>query len=246
MKIDSPVIQLLSHIIVVPGIHIIGIIGLFFVPITSSALVFCFWMYIFRGGGITIGYHRYFAHRSFKTSRVFQFILAVIGTLGTHQGVLTWAGDHRFHHRNADTNEDIHSPKKSFLWSHLGWIFSLKELKRSKKNSKNNIKEFYKYPELVWLNKHVGIPIVVFVISLYLLGGWSAVFWGYIISQLLVWHVAFCVNSVVHLWGTRRYNTKDNSRNNFIIALITGGEGWHNNHHYKPSSARNGFKWWGN
>ena len=243
-KMNADKKEWLIRIIGFTVFHILAIVGIFFFPLTQSMLILFIAMYFFRGYGITIGLHRYFSHRSFKTSRWFQFVLAWFGTIGSHTAVLSWASDHRYHHNNADTDKDIHSPKeKGLWWAQFVWLFSFKEFKKCKKN-RHLVNDFAKFPELVWLDKHAGIPNFTFALILWIFGGWAAVFWGYIITTPVIIHVSFLVNSITHKYGTRRYNTKDQSKNNFIVALLTGGEGWHNNHHFKPSSARHGFKWW--
>ncbi|MBS2022151.1 MAG: fatty acid desaturase, partial [Deltaproteobacteria bacterium] len=146
----------------------------------------------------------------------------------------------RDHHRFSDTEEDIHSPKKGFWWSHVGWILA----RRYHATAFDKIKDFTKFPELVWLDRFHLVPTVAYGVAWYLIGGWTAVFWCHFVSTVLLWHGTFLVNSLSHVWGTRRYETTDTSRNNLWIALVTSGEGWHNNHHHHLSSANQGFFWW--
>jgi len=190
--------------------------------------------------GITGGYHRYFAHKSFKTSRVFQFVLAWIGCMATQKGPLWWAGTHRRHHRYSDQPGDPHSPKEGWYHSHQGWIFD----PRWSGTPTEGIRDFAKYPELVWLNKYHFIPPLFLAVICYGLAGFPGLVWGFAVSTTLVWHATYSINSLCHLWGSRRYDTGDTSRNNFWLALLTFGEGWHNNHHFYMASARNGFYWW--
>jgi len=197
-------------------------------------------LYVVRMFFITAGYHRYFAHRSFRTSRVMQFIFAFGGGTAVQKGPLWWAGNHRMHHRYADTDRDAHSPIKGFWWSHIGWIIS----DAHTSVPANSIDDFEKFPELRFLNKHDWIPPWSLAIACALIGGWSALLIGFFLSTVLLWHGTFLVNSVAHVIGTRRYVTTDTSRNNVVVALFTGGEGWHNNHHHLPNSARQGFFWW--
>lgn len=212
----------------------------FVVPIHLRDLILVFSLYAFRMFFVTAGYHRYFSHRAFSTSRVFQFVLAFFASSSSQKGVLWWASHHRYHHRHSDKETDIHSPKKGFYWSHVGWFLSddhdETDLKR--------IQDFAKYPELVWLNRYWQLPGLVFSIGLYIYGGWTALFWGGVVSTVLLWHGTFTINSLSHVWGSRRYETSDTSRNNGVLAIVTLGEGWHNNHHRYPSAARNGFFWW--
>lgn len=190
---------------------------------------------------VTAGYHRYFSHRTFKTSRWFQFFLAFMAMTSAQKGVLWWAAHHRHHHKYSDTPEDIHSPTQGgFWWSHVGWILS----DRFDETRKELIPDLYKYPELRWLNKYHLVPPFVMAITLFLIGGWGMMMWGFFIRTVVLWHGSFTVNSLTHVFGRRRYATTDTSRNSFIIALITMGEGWHNNHHHYMASARQGFFWW--
>jgi stearoyl-CoA desaturase (delta-9 desaturase) len=190
---------------------------------------------------ITGGYHRYFSHRAYKTSRWFQFLLALGGTMCTQKGVLWWAGHHRDHHKYSDQPGDIHSPVlKGFWWSHVGWILSTKY----NETKLDRIKDFAQYPELRWLNKWHLVPPIAYAVTLFLVGGLPALVWGYFVAQVLLWHGTFTINSLSHVFGSRRYVTTDDSRNNFLLAMLTMGEGWHNNHHYYQSTANQGFFWW--
>jgi len=213
----------------------------FFVDLDWGALAVCalaFWVRMF---GITAGYHRYFAHRSFKTSRAFQFILAVLGTLSVQKGVLWWAAHHRRHHKYADQEGDLHSPLQSgFWWAHVGWFLST----QYDATDVARIPDLVKYPELRWLNEHYLVPPVGLAVGLFLVGGMSWLVWGFFISTTLLWHATFTINSLSHQFGTRRYATSDTSRNNVWLALLTMGEGWHNNHHHYMNSVRQGFFWW--
>lgn len=209
--------------------------------VSWSAALLCAGLYIVRMFGLTAGYHRYFSHRTYKTGRVFQFVLALLGTLATQKGVLWWAAHHRRHHKYTDQEGDVHSPvKDGFWWSHIGWVISTKY----DETDWNAIKDFAAYPELRWLNKWHVVPPVVLAVLCYLVMGWQGLVWGFFISTVLLYHGTFAVNSFAHMFGSRRYETTDDSRNNFWIALLTGGEGWHNNHHHYMSSVRQGFFWW--
>ncbi len=190
---------------------------------------------------VTAGYHRYFSHRTFKTSRWFQFFLAFMAMTSAQKGVLWWAAHHRHHHKYSDTPEDIHSPTQGgFWWSHIGWILS----DRFDETRTELIPDLHKFPELRWLNKYHLVPPFVMAVTLFLIGGWGMMIWGFFIRTVTLWHGSFTVNSLTHVFGRRRYPTTDTSRNSFLIALITMGEGWHNNHHHYMASARQGFFWW--
>jgi len=212
----------------------------YFTGITVTAIVLCLGLFWVRMFFITAGYHRYFAHKAYKLGRVSQFVMAFGAQTSAQKGVLWWAAHHRDHHRFADTDRDIHSPRKGFWWSHVGWILC----DRYSATKYDGIKDFARYPELVWLDKHDWIAPWSLAIACYLIGGWSGLVVGFFWSTVLLWHATFAVNSVAHVFGRRRYDTTDTSRNSLLVSLLTGGEGWHNNHHHYPSSARQGFFWW--
>ncbi|MAE93327.1 MAG: hypothetical protein CL910_01565 [Deltaproteobacteria bacterium] len=206
----------------------------------TEAVLLCIATYFLRVLGITAGYHRYFAHKSYKTGRVFQFTLALLGCSATQKGPLWWAGTHRRHHRFSDREGDPHSPKDGWYYSHQGWVFD----SRWEGTPSDVIKDFARYPELVWINKNHWFPPLLLAAICFGIAGWAGLVWGFAVSTTLLWHGTYMVNSLAHLWGSRRYETGDTSRNNLFIALATCGEGWHNNHHYYQVSARNGFYWW--
>jgi stearoyl-CoA desaturase (delta-9 desaturase) len=198
-------------------------------------------IYAVRMFGLTAGFHRYFSHRSYRTSRPFQFLLALLGTTATQKGVLWWAAHHRAHHKFSDTPADIHSVKqRGFWWAHVKWIL----VSRYEPTDWDRIRDFAAYPELRWLNRFHLVPPVALAVGLALAGGWWALLWGFLVSNTLLWHGTFCVNSLSHRFGRRRYDTGDESRNSLLIALFTLGEGWHNNHHHYQRSERQGFFWW--
>ncbi len=216
-------------------------IGVIFVGISLPAVLLCVGLYALRMFALTAGYHRYFAHRTFKTSRPFQFVLALVGTMAVQKGPLWWAAHHRRHHKYSDQEGDVHSPvQEGFWWSHVGWIVSPK----FDPTDWDAIKDFSRYPELRWLNTYHLIPPITLAVLLFLLGGWQWLVWGFFVSTVVLYHGTFSVNSLSHLWGSRRFATTDQSRNNFLIALWTGGEGWHNNHHHYMASVKQGFYWW--
>jgi stearoyl-CoA desaturase (delta-9 desaturase) len=221
--------------------HLATLISVFWFPPTLPLIALCLATYTIRMFGVTAGYHRYFAHRSFKTGRVFQLILAFLAQSSAQQGVLWWAAHHRHHHKFSDHPEDLHSPLQSgFWWSHLGWIFARDHLP----TRFELIRDFEKYAELRFLNRYPLIPIILMGIALFIIGGTPWLVWGLGVSTVFLWHGTFTINSLSHVFGTRRFRTSDTSRNNPLLALITLGEGWHNNHHRYPSSTRQGFYWW--
>ena len=197
--------------------------------------------YVVRMFGVTAGYHRYFSHRAFSTNRVFQFALAFLAQLSAQKGVLWWAAHHRHHHRSSDQADDIHSPvQRGFWYSHVGWILST----RWEATNQSAIRDFARYPELRWLDRWWLVPPLTGGVLLFAVGGLPWLVWGGFISTVALWHGTFVINSVTHVFGTRRYLTRDTSRNSLVLALITLGEGWHNNHHFHQNTANQGWFWW--
>ena len=232
----------------------LGCILIFWAGFSWVALGAMILSYLVRMFGITAGFHRYFSHRSYKTSRIFQFILAWIGTSSAQKGPLWWAAHHRHHHKHSDTEKDLHSPaRRGFWWSHVGWILS----NRFKDTNKKLVGDLLKFPELRFLNSYHLLPPIVLAAATYLFGellnyylpwlgtsGFQMLVYGFVVSTVLLYHGTFTVNSLAHVVGKKRFKTNDDSRNNWFISLITLGEGWHNNHHRFPSSERQGFYWW--
>lgn len=195
---------------------------------------------VLRGLITTIGYHRYFSHRSFKTSRVGQFLLGCLCCCNLQRGPLWWAAIHRHHHRHSDEENDTHSPiKGSFLWAYCGWTFATLE-----EPDWNHVRDLRRFPELVWLERLWLLPPIAMAIGLFMLGGWSMVCLDFCLTAVLVLHSTFLINTLGHLIGSRRYPTPDKSRNSFLLAFVTLGDGWHHNHHHYPHSANHGFFWW--
>jgi len=223
------------------GFHLLAVACLFIFPPTWKGVALCVGLYYARMFGIAGGFHRYFSHRTFKTSRVFQFVLAFLGGTAMQKGGLWWAANHRHHHRYSDQMEDVHSPiQGGFFWSHVGWVLSPK----FDATDWAAIPDFGKYPELRFLNRFHLVPPLMLAGALYLIGGLYAVAWGFVISTVVLWHGTFTINSLSHVFGRRRFATTDTSRNSLSLSLVTMGEGWHNNHHYYPGSMFQGFYWW--
>ncbi len=212
----------------------------FFIEFSWWYVGLAFAGYFVRMFLVTGVHHRYFSHRSYSTSRVFQFILAFAAMTSVQKGVLWWAAHHRHHHTHSDQEGDIHSPQDGFWWSHIGWILS----DENNETEEHYIRDLMRYPELVWLNKYFVIPPIVYGVAMFLIAGVPGLVWGLCISTVMLWHGTYTINSLSHLWGWQRYKTTDTSRNNPVLALVTLGEGWHNNHHRFQSAARNGFFWW--
>lgn len=224
------------------------------VPFSWWALGAGVLLYVVRMFAITAGYHRYFSHNAFKTSRFGQFCLAVLGASAAQRGPLWWAAHHRHHHEFSDQPEDLHSPtQRGFFWSHIGWV-----LDRGNFRSRiERVKDYAKFPELRFLDRFDILVPTLLGVGMFLLGlamevwapgtgvtRWNMLVYGFVVSTICLYHGTFTVNSLAHVFGRRRFATKDTSRNSFLIALITLGEGWHNNHHHYPASARQGFYWW--
>lgn len=235
------------------GLHL-ACFAVIWVGWSLFAVLFAVALYGIRMFAVTGFYHRYFSHKAFRTSRLLQFIFALIGSTAVQRGPLWWASQHRHHHVNSDKQADSHSPvQHGFLWSHVGWFLSDAHFA----TRTDRVKELAQYPELRFLDRFDIVVPVLFALAIYGLGEWLAnaapslgtnglqlLVWGFVISTVALYHATFSVNSLAHAWGSRRYETRDHSRNNFLIALFTLGEGWHNNHHHYPGAAHQGFYWW--
>lgn len=216
--------------------HLIPLLAIF-TGVTWTSVVLLMVTYWGRMFFITAGYHRYFSHRTFKTSRAFQFILAYGGGTSVQKGALWWAGNHRLHHRFSDQPQDPHTPKKGFWWSHAGWILC----DDSSATPDHAIRDFAAFPELRFLNRNDWLPPLTLALACLVIGGWSGLVIGFGLSTVLLWHSTFMINSLAHVFGKRRFETTDTSRNSMFLGLLTMGEGWHNNHHHAPYVARQGL-----
>lgn len=235
------------------GLHL-ACLGVFWTGWSWAALGVCFALYVARMFAITGFYHRYFSHRSFKTSRWLQGLMAVVGATAAQRDPMWWASHHFHHHANSDDAEDPHSPARLGFWmSHVGWFMTPGGFL----TRKSYVADWAKFPELRWLNRFDLAPPVALGFLMFGLGkgleiwvpesgttGWQMLVWGFFVSTIACYHMTFSINSLAHQFGTRRFETDDDSRNNFWLALLTFGEGWHNNHHHYPGSARQGFYWW--
>jgi len=235
------------------AIHL-GCLGVIWVGWSPTAVAVAAGLYALRMFAITGFYHRYFSHRAFRTSRTAQLIFAVLGAAAVQRGPLWWAAQHRHHHSHADDAQDNHSPRHDgFLWSHMGWFMT----RASFATRLERVPDLAKYPELRFLDRYDALVPAALAILLYLSGaalehwapslgtnGAQLLVWGFAVSTVVLYHVTFTINSLAHRVGRRRYATRDDSRNNGWLALLTFGEGWHNNHHHYPGAARQGFRWW--
>jgi len=254
-SIDEPNQKRINWLRCIPFIFLhVACLGVFWVGWSPVALIICLAFFWLRMFAITAFYHRLFAHRSYKTNRTWQFLFAVLGNSACQRGPLWWAAHHRKHHKYSDHKEDLHSPIQHGFWfSHVGWFLS----EGGFKTDYSVIKDLVKFPELKFLNRFdILVPaisaVLVFALGEYLshaypkleTNGWQMLVWGFFVSTSLLFHATFTINSLGHIWGSRRFDTQDDSRNNPWFALLTLGEGWHNNHHRFAVSTRQGFYWW--
>jgi stearoyl-CoA desaturase (Delta-9 desaturase) len=235
------------------GLHLASI-GVIWVGVSRTAVTVAAMSYVIRMFALTGFYHRYFSHRTFRTSRALQFVFALIGASSVQRGPLWWAAHHRNHHQHADTERDPHSPAVyGFIRSHMGWFLTPNGYRADLKR----VPDLVRYPELRWLDRYDVLVPIAYAAALYGLGallahlapdlgtsGGQLLMWGFFISTVVLFHVSVTINSLAHRFGSRRFDTPDHSRNNLWLALLTFGEGWHNNHHFFPGSARQGFRWW--
>jgi stearoyl-CoA desaturase (delta-9 desaturase) len=200
--------------------------------------------YVATGLGISMGYHRLHTHRSYRVPLWMEFFFAVCATLTLEGGPLFWVATHRIHHQNSDQPGDPHSPRDGAFWSHVGWILFGETNHNNTRMMARYAPDLAKFPFYIWLNNYHWVPIVVLTGILYALGGWEMVLWGICLRIVAGLHATWLVNSATHMVGKRRFNTRDDSRNTWWVAIISFGEGWHNNHHAHPTSARHGLAWY--
>jgi len=232
----------------------LGCLGVLWTGWSWFAVGFAVLMYLVRMFAVTGFLHRYFSHRTFSTSRPWQFVIALWTGTCVQRGALWWAYTHRHHHAHSDDEDDKHSPRQhGFLWSHIGWITSSKNFPTDYRR----VKDLARFPELVFLNRFDTLVPILFAVAVFFLGHWlgrvwpqlgtsgfQLLVWGFFISTTALFHGTACINSMAHVWGRKRYDTGDDSRNSFLLSLITLGEGWHNNHHRHMGCVRQGFYWW--
>lgn len=223
------------------AVHVVAVAAVAWVGPSKKGLLVALAIYFARMFWVTAGYHRYFSHRSFRTSRPMQFVFAFLAMSSAQKGVLWWAAHHRTHHRLSDQRGDLHSVlQKGFFWGHMGWVMS----KDTVATDHRQIPDLVKFPELRFLDRFWILPPTALGLALLAIGGPWLLTWGFFVSTVLLWHGSFSINSLSHMFGSRRYATTDNSRNSALLAVITLGEGWHNNHHHYQRSTRQGFYWW--
>ena len=231
-----------NTIIFVGAFHLAAVAALFTFSWQNLLATFICW-WVANSWGVGIGYHRLFSHRGFTASKWFTRFLATCASLGLQSGPITWVTTHRLHHAFTDTDKDPHSPRQGFWWSHMGWI-----MVGTAQNQPQAVKQRYspdlmKDPYLRFLDNYYWVTTLVLAAALFAIGGWTMVVWAVVARITVSWHFTWLVNSATHIWGSRRFDTRDDSRNNVLVAAVTFGEGWHNNHHTYPRSAKHGFTW---
>ena len=254
LRADGPGADRIDLLRVLPfvGLHL-GCVAAIWVGVSGTALAVAAALYVLRMFAITAIYHRYFSHKSFRTSRAMQCAFALLGAASVQRGPLWWAAHHRHHHLHADTSLDAHTPRHGFWRSHMGWFLTPRHFG----TNHAVVPDLMRFPELRLLDRFDILVPVLLAAALYAVGAWLGVHapslrtsgpqllvWGFFISTVVLFHVTVTINSLAHRWGRRRYATPDDSRNNWLLALLTFGEGWHNNHHHYPGAVRQGVKWW--
>ncbi|MGE3467721.1 MAG: acyl-CoA desaturase [Pyrinomonadaceae bacterium] len=231
-----------NTIFFVGAFHLAAIPAIFTFSWQNLAATLVMWV-IAASWGVGIGYHRLLTHRGFTASKWMTRFLATCGSLALQSGPISWVTTHRVHHAFTDQEKDPHSPRKGVWWSHIGWIFKgvaqVQPETIRQKYSPDLMKDRY----LLWLDKYYYVTTLMAAAALWAIGGWTMVVWAIVMRIVVSWHFTWLVNSATHLWGTRRFETRDDSRNNGFVAAVTFGEGWHNNHHAYPRSARHGLTW---
>ena len=223
--------------------HVGAVAALFFFSWPALAVsVFLYWL---AGSlGIGMGYHRLLTHRGYKTPKWVEYFLTSCGVLAMQGGPIFWVATHRIHHRFSDVQGDPHSPRDGGWWAHMGWILTGRALHHDAAVLAKYAPDLARDRFQVWISKYHYVPQVVLGIGLFAMGGWSWLLWGTFLRTVFILHSTWLVNSATHMWGSRRYATRDDSRNNWWVALLSFGEGWHNNHHAHPTAARHGLAWY--
>ena len=223
--------------------HVMALVALFYFSWSNLLAALVTW-WIAGSWGIGMGYHRLLTHRGFKAPKWLEYFLSFCGTLGLQSGAINWVTTHRLHHAFTETDEDPHSPRNGTYWAHMGWIFRGKAQNQDEATQLRYAPDLMKDKVHVWMSNYYWVTPIVAAVILYAIGGFSMVLWGVFLRQVIGWHSTWLVNSATHLWGSRRFETRDDSRNNGLIAALTFGEGWHNNHHAHPRSAKHGLTWY--
>ena len=230
-------------VLVMVGLHLGALAAVFF--FTWKALIVAIVMWWVSGSlGIGMGYHRLLTHRGYKTPKWMEYFLTTCGTLAIEGGPISWVATHRIHHQNTDKEGDPHSPRDGGIWSHMGWILTGQAMHRDRTELLPYAPDLRKDKYHLWLSKWHAIPSILVAVAFYFIGGWPWVFWGVVVRTVMSLHFTWLVNSATHMWGKQRFATGDTSTNSFWVAILTFGEGWHNNHHFAPQAARHGIRWY--
>jgi stearoyl-CoA desaturase (delta-9 desaturase) len=232
-----------NTLVIVSSFHVFAVVALFMFSWQNLTAALITW-WLAGSLGIGVGYHRLLTHRGFTAPKWLEYTLSVLGTLALQSGPLTWVTTHRLHHAFTETEKDPHSPRQGTYWAHMGWIFRGTAQNQSWATMVRYCPDITKDRFQVALNKYYYVPTLILAGILFAIGGVSMVLWGIVLKTVMGWHFTWLVNSATHLWGTRRFETRDDSRNNGLIAAVTFGEGWHNNHHAHPRSAKHGLAWY--
>lgn len=230
------------NLTIVTVFHTLAVVALFYFN-WQNLIVMLILNWMVASLGVGIGYHRLLTHRGFKTPKWLEYTLTILGSLAIQDGAVKWVATHRIHHAHTETEKDPHSPREGGYWAHLGWIISGRAQGHDELTLARYVPDLLKDPIHVWMARYYYIFTIALGLILFAVGGWSMVLWGVFLRTVCGWHSTWIVNSVTHLWGTRRFPTKDDSTNNGLVALFSFGEGWHNNHHAHPTSARHGLTW---
>ena len=222
----------------------VGAIAALFVFSWKAFAIAAFLYYVTIGLGISMGYHRLHTHRSYKVPLALEYFFAVCGALTLEGGPISWVATHRIHHQKSDLPGDPHSPREGAWWSHMGWVILGPGNHNDTRKMSKYAPDLAKHRFYLWLNTYHYVPSIVLAILLFAIGGVPLVLWGIFLRIVVGFHATWLVNSATHIWGSRRFVTHDDSRNNWWVALLTFGEGWHNNHHAHPASARHGLVWY--
>jgi len=229
---------------IVMGLFHAGVVAAFFFFTWNALLVAVLLWWISGSLGIGMGYHRLLTHRGYKTPKWVEYCLTVCATLALEGGPIFWVATHRIHHKFSDQDGDPHSPRDGKWWSHMGWILTGKSMHHDTTTLAHYVPDLAKDKFHVWITKYHYAPMIVLGLALLAAGGPPLLLWGVFLRTVVGLHATWLVNSATHLWGSRRFATRDSSTNNWVVALLTFGEGWHNNHHAYPTSARHGLKWY--
>ena len=230
-------------LITVAVFHILAIVALFYFSWQNLAVMLGI-NWLAESLGVGVGFHRLLTHRSFKAPKWLEYVLTLLGTLSIQSGAIKWVTTHRLHHSHTETEQDPHTPRQGTFWAHIGWIFRGTGQEHDQEAVKHYAPDLLKDKFHVLLSRYYYVPTIILALILFAVGGWSMVLWGVFLRVVYGWHSTWLVNSANHIWGSRRFETKDDSTNNALIAFFSFGEGWHNNHHANPSSARHGLKWY--